>query len=175
MKSALYVQIIRTRWTKSSRGAPAATARARVPLALPVAVAALRRGQLSIAIHSFGESDFSRPFHSKTETHELANDLRYEQGAFTLRWNGKAAQTDWQWNYWNVGAPEPRFSTGHLGRFEIAPDSWVRLHWQGRITHLEGDWEYRKTVVNVARCDENLDIDFVCEPSRVFEWLPMLI
>ena len=175
MKPALHVQIIRTTWTKSSRGAPSATARASVPLALPVAVAALRRGQLSVEIYNFGEPDFALPATPKIEKHELANDLRWEHGTFSLRWNGKIARTDWQWKYWDVGAPEPNFITRHLGQLEIAPDSWVRLHWQGRITHLEGDWEYRKVVVNVARCDENFDVEFAGEPSRSFEWLPMLI
>lgn len=175
MKPAIHVQIIRTIWTKRSRGAPAATARARVPLWLPVAVAALRRGELTVVTYDFGEPDFTQPSDFKIEARELTNDLRFEQGAFSLRWNGKSAQTDWHWNYWNVGAPEPHFPTRDLGRFEIAPDSWVRLHWQGRtLCYDEGHWQYQKTVVNVARCDADLNVDFSGEPARSFEWLPQI-
>lgn len=129
MKPAIHVQILRTIWTKHSRGAPAATARARVPLALPVAVAALRRGELTIETYGFGEPDFALPSAPKFEALELTNGLRFEQGAFRLDWNGKLAQINWRWGIWNVGAPEPNFLTGHLGQFEIAPDSWVRLYW----------------------------------------------
>ena len=175
MRPMIYVQIIRTHWTKRSRGAPAATSRARVPLALPVAVAALRRGELTVETHYFGESDFSRPFDSTLETLELTKGLCYERGAFVLNWNAQNATTNWQWSAWNVGAPEPRFSTRDLGRFEIAPDSWVRLRWHGRFSdHDTGIWWHEQTVVNVARCDDNLNVDFTGEPSRVFEWLPQL-
>ena len=175
MKPALHVQIIRTHWTKRSRVAPAATPRARVPLALPVAVAALRRGKLKVASFRFGESDFSRPFDSTLETHELTNDLHFERGAFSLRWNGEVAQTGWQWDAWNVGAPEPHFSTRHLGQFEIAPDNWVRLRWHGRFSDQDtGIWWYEQIVINVARCDDELNVSFSGEPARCFEWLPQL-
>ncbi len=174
MKPAFHVQIIRTTWTKRSRGAPAATSRARVPLALPVAVAALRRGKFTVETYDFGEPDFALPI-PQIETREIAHDLRFEQGAFSMRCNGQSAQTDWQWSYWNVGAPEPHFSTRDLGQFEIAPDSWVRLHWQGRmLCYDEGHWQWSKTVVNVARCDGALKVDFAGEPARTFEWLPSL-
>ncbi len=173
MNSALHVQIIRIRWTKRSRGAPAATSRAKVPWNV-AGVADIKRGWLTIKTHNFGEPDFSAPQASQIELRELANSSHFEQGAFSLRWNGEVAQTSWLWEYWDVGSPEPNFVTKHLGQFEIAPDSWVRLHWQGRLTHLEGDWEYRKTIVNVARCDRNLNVDFSGKPARSFEWLPQL-
>ena len=175
MKPMIYVQIIRTHWTKRSRGAPAATSRACVPLVLPVDVAALRRGQFAVAIYSFGESDFSRPFDSKMETLELTNNLRYERGAFTLNWNGQNATTNWHWSAWNVGAPQPKFLVPRAGRMEVALDNWVRLRWHGRFSDQDtGKWWYEQTVVNVARCDENLNVDFSGEPSRVFAWLPQL-
>lgn len=175
MNPALHVQILRTAWAKRSRGAPAATSRAQVPLALPIAADLLRRGELIVEIFNFGEPDFLLPSTSKIETRELTNDLRFEQGAFSLRWNGKSAHTDWQWNYWNVGAPEPNFLTGHLGRFEIALDSWIRLHWHGRFSDQDtGNWWYEQTVVNVARCDTSLNADFSGEPARSFAWLPQI-
>jgi len=173
MKPALHVQIIRTSWTKRSRGAPAATARARVPLALPVAVAALQRGELTVANYDFGEPNFALPTTLKFETHALTNDLHFEQGAFSLRWNGKIASTRWQWSAWTVGAPEPTFFNRDLGNIELTSDSWVRLRWHGRFGG-RNNWNYRQTVVNIARCDDKLNVDFCGEPACSFEWLPSL-
>ena len=175
MKPALHVQIIRTHWTKRSRGAPAATARARVPLALPVAVAALQRGQLTVETYNFGEPDFARSQHYQTEVFDLSANLRYEHGAFSFDWNGKIASTFWQWSAYNVGAPQPNFSDREMGYFEIAPNDWIRLRWRGRFSDQDtGKWWYEQTVVNVARCDDDLNVDFAGEPARGFEWLPQL-
>ena len=175
MLPALHVQIIRTTWTKRSRGAPAATARSRVPLALPLGVAALQRGQLSVAVYHFGEPDFVLSAIPRIEFLGLNENLRYEYGAFALNWDGHNATTLWHWSALTIGAPKPKSLNRDMGHFEVAPKTWVSLRWHGRFSDQDtGHWSYQHTVVNVARCDENLNVDFAGEPSRRFEWLPQL-
>ena len=173
MKTALHVQIIRTIWTKHSRGARAATSRARVPLALPVGVAALRRGQLTVEIYNFGEPNFAMPASFQTELFDLSEHLLFENGAFALNWNGQNATTNWRWT--RVGAPTPKIYDERAGQIEVPSDGWIQLRWHGRFSDQDtGKWSYQHTVVNVARCDENFDVDFAGAPSRTFEWLPRL-
>lgn len=175
MKPALHVQIIRTSWTKKSRGGNGARARAGVPLAFAVAPRILGSGQLSVEAYNFGEPNFSRPQSHKTEILELSESLHFESGAFKLNWNGEDAFTDWRWSWYNVGAPEPQITDGRRGRLEVAPNAWVRVRWHGRFSDRDqGDWHYRQTVVNVARCDADLNANFSGEPARCFEWLPSL-
>ncbi len=173
VKPALHVQIIRTIWTKQSRGAPGATARARVPLSLPVPPSVVRRGELTVEVHNFYEPNFARPLNSKSERLNLTENFVYKKGVFSLNWNGERALTAWQSSH--VGAPTPPFAAEKMGRLEVAPDSCVRLHWQERLSDFDnGNWWYEKTVVNVARCDAEWNADFLGEPARLFEWLPML-
>lgn len=175
MKPALHVQIIRTVWTKRSRGAPAATARAGVPLWLPVKANLLEHGNLGIETYDFGEPDFAAPLSGKIERLNLEPNCKYENGAFLITWNNQAATTFWQWSNYHVGAPEPQIFNSKLGRYEVAPDNWVRLRWHGRFSDQDtGKWWYEQTVVNVARCDAELNVDFSGEPARSFEWLPSL-
>ena len=170
---ALHVQIIHTRWTKQSRGAPGATARARVPLHFFVAPDAAQRGSLSVEIHNFDEEDFKWPAGSLISTRDLTADLKYAWGGFVLDWDGKTATT--HLNRWFGGDSEPRFFDRDMGRYQIAPDGWVRLRWHGRLRDYDnGQWWYEHTVVNVARCDADLNVDFAGKPARTFEWLPNL-
>lgn len=174
MLPALHVQIINTRWTKLSRGGELAGARNRVPLVLPVQSTELKCGVLSVQIFGFGERDFERPFWNKQQQLDLEPGLHFEHGAFSLDWDGQNATTNWQWSWWGVGAPEPEMFDRNLGRFRVPPDEWVRLRWQGRFSDMDGGrWWYERTVVNVARCDEKLEV-VSTEPSRLFEWLPHL-
>ena len=173
MMPALHLQIIRTVWTKASRGAPGATARARVPLHFFVTPDTTKRGILSVEIHVFQERDFKWPNVSQVEQRDLTVDLKYGWSGFVLDWNGQTATT--HLNRWFAGDSQPQFFNRDMGRYEVPPDNWVRLRWHGRQRDYDGgQWWYEQTVVNVARCDANLDVDFSGEPSRCFEWLPPL-
>ena len=171
-KPALHLQIIRTAWTKASRGAPGATARARIPLHLPVNANVLGRGNLSVEIVRYGEADSFHAGQRVLQTQTLEN-LRFKYGAFFIQWDRRNATTGWQWSWNGVGAPEPQFFNRDMGHFEVPPDNWVRLRWHGRFGG-RNSWSYQQTVVNLARCDADLDVDFSGEPSRCFEWLPQL-
>lgn len=175
MKLALHVQIIRTVWTKLSRGAPAATARARVPLWLPVEPNLLKENHLSTEIFLFSESDFTRPDSYQRQHTELAAGTAFDWSGFFLNWNGHKATTRWEPSTWTTGIPRPGYFNRQLGCYEVPCDSWVRLRWHGRFREYDsGQWWYEQNVVNVARCDEELSVDFSGKPARNFEWLPQL-
>jgi len=173
MSPALHVQIITTRWTKQSRGGELAGARNRVPLVFPVQATELKRGALSVQIFLFGERDYEKPFLNKRQQLDLEPELHFEHRAFSLDWDGQNAITNWKWSWWGVGAPE--MLDTKAGRFHVPPDEWVRLRWQGRFSDMdEGRWWYERTIVNVARCDKKLEVDFSSAPSHLFERLPQL-
>ena len=173
MQPALHLQIIETHWTKLSRSAPGATARAGVPLYFFVAPDVPKRGTLSVEIHVFREENFKWPSDSQREERNLTEDLKYHRAGFGLDWDGHTATT--HLHRWFAGDSQPEFFDRAMGRYLVAPDSWVRLRWHGRHRDWDtGQWWYQQTVVNLARCDANLNIDFAGEPSRSFEWLPQL-
>lgn len=172
MSPAFHVQIIETHWTKQARGGELASLRNRVPLELRVEANQLERGFLSVQVFRFDESDFSKPS-LKSQRFALNDKLHFEYGAFSLDWEGKSATTKWLAPF--VGAPTPRFDNPNMGCFVVAPDEWVLLRWRERLSDMdEGSWSYAHTVVNVARCDEKLEVDFSASPSRLFERLPSL-
>ena len=172
MQTAIHLQIILTHWTKQSRGAPGATMRARVPLYLPVESQMLKRGQLSVEIINYRESD---AFEARRRAPQLQSleALPFTDGTFSLHWDGRDARTQWHWR--RVGLPTPKIFDERAGQIEVPPDNWIRLRWHERQSDFDcGIWGYEQTVINIARCDTELKADFAGEPSQGFEWLPPL-
>ena len=175
MLPALHIQIINTRWTKNSRGGEGATLRNRVPWSLPVDSKDIRRGALSVQGFIFGEPDFQTPFFDKSQQLDLEASLRFQQGAFSLDWDGCDATTGYEWSWWSGGAPTPESLAPNAARLVVPADEWVQLRYQGRFSDMdEGKWWYERFVVNIARCDKTLEVNFSSLPARVFERLPHL-
>ena len=175
MQTSLYLQVIRTTWTKKSRGGELAGPRNAVPLALPVEY--WQTGCLSVRCITYSESDVFQTPTTIREQLDLTNALRFNWGSFALNWDEQIAKTEFHPADWSVGAPGIKSFAPIIGQFIVADDEWVRLRWQGRFSDYDdGRWWYEHTCINVARFDGeiNPNIFLQGEPTKQFVHLPIL-
>ncbi len=140
--SLIVIQKLITRWTKESRGGPAADARNATPGALPIPGTA--PGTTGILLHTitFFERDrfAPNPTYSVIEWDavcELIPDLELRLDESTLRVRYRYSHA--------LGAPErPSGGVTHLG-----PGQWCRVVHNGRMSFDRG-WSYHDTIVNIA-------------------------
>lgn len=152
----ILVQHITSSWSKASRGGPPAARRNAVPEALPLPTeAAGKRGDTLIQhTVSYGEdNDFASPLHDSL-TAGGAGVIRV--GCVRVEPLAGAARVAFEYDPRAAGMPprdtHPR-AAAKTG-FELGAGEWGRVLYNGRFSSDEGGWWYRKTVVNVACCDE---------------------
>ena len=140
--SIVVIQKLITRWTKESRGGPAADARNATPSALPIPGAP--PGAAGILLHTitFFERDRFAPDPTYSviqwdEAVQLIPDLE-------VRLDETALRVRYRYSY-SLGAPErPSGGVTHVG-----PQQWCRVLHNGRVSFDRG-WSYQNTVVNIA-------------------------
>ena len=152
MPSAL-VQIVRTHWTKRSRGGPAAARRAALPRAF-LLERAPGYGELFLDELVLWEPDFSPT--RRIRPHTAVGDLPAADGVRLLR-EGDLLRVQFAFPA-NGGAPlrstvDPAGNTVPLVQdvCRLAPDQWARVEWNARTSSIDtGEWSYRLITVNVA-------------------------
>lgn len=146
------VQIIKTTWTKSSRGGSLATLRSRIPKQLPLpmrdeiapllwhSVVYSERNRFvdPVAVNVFTKCDDNRfgCVNAEIELHEDSATLiyRYQTGAPARKFFDKTG---------TCVAPEHRI--------EIPNNRWGTIEYNGRFSCIDsGNWWYEHVVVNVV-------------------------
>lgn len=175
MNTRLYAQIIKTSWTKSSRGGALATTRNAVPLALPMPD--LQGGTLQVQHLFYSEGTAFKSPSTKSKLLDITPELRYEHGSFALDWNGVELRTELRDSDWYLGAPGIKSTNPKIGHYTLESGQWVRLRWQGRFSDWDtGNWWYEHTCINVAHFEgnEQFDLFLKSEPTHQFIHLPQL-
>jgi hypothetical protein len=163
------IQVVSVRWSKRARGGALATARNRVPLALPLDLRGFDASEdIWIERYSWGEPDFACPqrmvlapkagvFHGN----RLVLTHAQQQTTVVVKWSSFH------------GAPR-RFSST---RFELGENQWARVRWNERHVDFDfGFWGYSLETFNIARvCGEPAPSLFTATaPTLTFESLAPL-
>jgi len=133
------VQEIRTRWTKASRGAPAASRRNDVPSAVPIP----RGNAADLLLHRV-EYDERRDFVPEVLPTPAFSSVADIVSGLECREDAKSLIVAYIWNH-SCGAP----SRPHGRRIRLAKGEWCRLIHNGRFGYDSG-WSYQSTVLNVG-------------------------
>ncbi len=139
----IVVQELRTRWTKDSRGGPAASVRNATPHAavLPTVPASAGEAVLVQRVKFDEAGDFAPE--SSFELTSLS-DLRKTTADLQVHLESGVVRVRYVWNQF-CGAPE----RPHGRAIRIAQGSWCRILHNGRYGYA-GSWSYQSTVVNIA-------------------------
>lgn len=140
----LYLQSIRTEWSKKSRGAPEATQRNATPDVLPVDGSPVPVDEATVSIHQvrFIEPAFLSPV-SRVHTSVNANQV-LEMLRISMVWEG-SLEVLFHGGLWgdNLSPPKRLFS--------LSVGEWRQFVTNWRETAFDsGDWLYRKQVLNIA-------------------------
>lgn len=144
------VQLIKTTWSKQSRGGPSAVLRNRVPEALPLAPLPSMAESLRY-LHQhilFGEgNDFRKPIYEAVNTSDAPS---LHLGCLWLTLGDGALHVFCQYQR-SQGAPE-RHSARVLA-FRLTPGEWGCVLYNGRHVDSDGYWSYNKWVYNIGLFD----------------------
>ncbi len=141
---AAAIQIISTHWTKASRGEPAASQRAAVPLALPLP--GMLTGPTQVIYHrvTYRESSGFKP-HVVDET--VLDTLPERDVGVELHATAEGLSVAYRWER-ACGAP-PRDIMVIGPTLRLRPGQWGRLVHNGRFA-WEDTWAYQQIVFNVG-------------------------
>ncbi|MGB8646800.1 MAG: hypothetical protein WCF84_16285 [Anaerolineae bacterium] len=165
----LIVQNIITTWTKKSRAGADAGERNAVLEMLPLPSLPEVAPPDVLIYHEavFAEQEQFIPKHRFRMQELIANRwLHYR--CVHVRWTAAVVEAKFVYTPTCGGAPQrseyPRVVL-HLAR-----GTWGQIRYNGRFTSMSGDrdWSYRKTVVNIAYCDELMLEPFAGAPVKVF-------
>lgn len=138
------VQVVRTRWTKASRGQPGASARAAVPVGFAVDGAPTSNGADAVLVATIeaDEADGFAPVHRVEPMDALpvriANLDIVRYGELLVVTRRVETRTGWP-------ARSPAVVAFRLGIGE-----WGRIVRNHRLGGYSSEWSYEKTAVNVA-------------------------
>ena len=161
--SLCFVQVVSTIWTKASRGAPQAAARAQLPDAFALAdihLEQLLAGECfaQVMIH---ERDSFRPV-SSVESFSPACHWRWPGVSIQFHNNDKVV-VRYKHERW-LGAPNR--SHQPAVKHELAPDKLLRVKFNHRSSGVEDEWWYHLYVFNILRTDSPSVGMLLAEPAK---------
>ena len=153
----IVVQLIRTRWTKLSRGAPGASKRNTAPVVLLVPNTPVT-GEAIVHEVLFAErSDFNPSWECTAVTLEQAKE---RVRPIELRDESQTLRARFIWNF-TAGAPE----RPHGRAIRLQRGEWCQILSNGRYGYDDG-WSYQSLVVNIAWHPESLGVFEAGEPVQ---------
>lgn len=154
------IQCIETWWTKASRGAPGATARAATPEKLALPRTSLATGEVLLQ-RVFHEE--RHEFEPRSEVTELSlQEAQRQLRGVVLHTGPDSIDVMFTWSEYTVGAPHRR--NGHAIRLE--PGRWCRIVHNGRFQEHD-EWVYQQTTLNVAYVPPDTAIFLLTDPRKV--------
>lgn len=151
----IVVQLIRTRWTKISRGEPGASKRNASPTALLVPATSLKGEAVVHDVRLDEREDFSPSFKCTAVTFEQAKEL---VRPIEVRDEGQTLRVRFIWNF-TVGAPE----RSHGRAIRLHRGEWCQILSNGRYGY-DDEWAYGSIVVNIAWHPDSLSAFEDIEP-----------
>jgi hypothetical protein len=162
------IQEILTTWTKTSRGAPGAVARGKVPERMSFAAAATESAILEHMAY-FNEHG---GFVARETTQQYAAPATLAYGCTRLQVEVDRVAVTWRYDSGYIGAPGRDGSTKEV--FVVRPGQWGRVRYNGRLTEDEG-WWYRKIVLNVGIFASGSGSEFLAnEPDFTYDQMARL-
>lgn len=159
-ESITIIQRIATHWTKQSRGAPGAISRNAIPEALRLPLEEWPPGGCTVVDHYSGfdeRSGFEDRKSSITfESLEFGRPVRY--GAVLVQKEDGRLRVSWDYTSEDAGMPLRPGKKKDV--FELAPNRWGRVIYNGRFSGHD-DWWYRKTVLNIGSFEKAVASVFV--------------
>jgi len=138
----IVVQELRTRWTKLSRGAPAASSRNRTPRGLRLPVQHVQAQDSFFHRVVFAEEAAFEP--QVKEAAFFANAKR-EIAGVEIRPDASPLVVSFVWSVFACGAP----ARPHGKRASLESGEWCQILHNGRFGY-DHEWTYQSTVVNIA-------------------------
>ena len=153
------IQCIETWWTKASRGAPGAGARASAPDALPLPQRSCSREVLLQRVMFEERTGFTS--HSEVSELSLQEAQRQVRGV-VLHVGPDVVDVMFTWSGYSVGAPQRR--NGPAMRLE--PGRWCRIVHNGRFDE-DNRWYYQQTTLNIAYVPPDARIFVASDPRKI--------
>ena len=153
------IQCIETWWTKASRGAPGATARAATPDALALPQTSSTREVLLQRVFFEERNGFEA--RSEVTGFSLQEAQRQLRGA-VLHVGLDVIDVMFTWSEYTVGVPERR--NGPAIRLE--PGRWCRIVHNGRFDE-DNRWYYQQTTLNIAYRPLHAAVFIQSDPRKV--------
>jgi hypothetical protein len=161
----LIVQIIRSYWTKASRGAPGSIARNTVPECLPIPLQQVNAQGIRVLYHEIVFKE-ATGFQTPDERISIDPAIYPRHGCTTVERIAKTVCANYKYHHCG-GAPD-RSSLKRVVKADVG--NWIQIRENGRFSPTwEGDWWYQKIVVNAGLFDNIVAEQFInTSPIEVF-------
>jgi hypothetical protein len=157
--TTIAIQSIETWWTKASRGAPGAAARAASPRALPLMQT---QGKTQVDFHRVLFDEHAN-FSARSGVVGLSlQEAQRKVPGVVLHTTVDAIHVMFTWDPYSLGAPERR--NGHAIRLEAG--QWCQIIHNGRLGD-DAEWRYQETTLNIAYVPASPRIFLDSEPCKV--------
>jgi len=158
----IVVQELRTRWTKLSRGAPAASLRNRTPRALRLPVRHVQSQNSFFHRVVFAEE---AAFEPRVKEADFFANAKRELAGVEIRSDVSPLLVTFVWSHFGCGAPE----RPHGQRASILSGEWCQILQNGRFGY-DREWAYQSTVVNIAvMIDWNPEVFLTSPPTLTMD------
>lgn len=159
----LVIQCISNGWLKKDRGGKGATLRNRIPEAVPLIGLPNPMPDATTLIRQYVPFGVNPHFRKQKAQVEIKTctihkwrtfdcvQVRAENNVLFIQYAGQN------------GAPA-RFP--YPVQLQLNTGDWVRVRYNGRFTDWEGNWYYRKTVLNIGLFEKVARSSFLGEPTR---------
>ena len=170
----LFIQEIRTDWTKQSRGDAEATTRNAVPERLGLPRVAHPLADPLAILHQRVNFDEANDF-QRTEKIEQRLLVKKKRERFNGVWVTLEEDTCLLQFFWSslVGAPNRTHLPRKIGVLEVG--EWARVKTNGRFG-WDDEWRYQKTVFTIALVTTLAEVEavFTKEPRYTYDAMAML-
>lgn len=163
----IFIQRIRTHWTKKSRSHPHSVKRNSTPEVCECAHVNKKAQIYLQEIEYLEENDFQQK-----QRFFVDNEIDVSQWGIRLSTSKNKCDVKFEWSWMYVGEPE-RYS----GKaFELCKGQFGQIIFNGRFGHTLSsgkEWTYEKNVINIYLADDFYDSDFFMNktPDKQFKSL----